>query len=60
LVAAPGCYPDEELNIPVKSVSDSEDDLDEYIQDRFIDEYGVAVRYKFVDRYVDQNIRTNA
>jgi substrate import-associated zinc metallohydrolase lipoprotein len=53
----PACYPDEELNIPKKSVTDSEDDLDEFIQDRFIDEYGVAVRYKFVDRYVDQNKR---
>jgi substrate import-associated zinc metallohydrolase lipoprotein len=53
----PGCYPDEELNIPVKTVEDSEDDLDEYIQQNFIDEYGVAVRYKFVDRYVDPNKR---
>jgi substrate import-associated zinc metallohydrolase lipoprotein len=56
-IAVPACYPDEDLNIPKKEVIDSEDDLDEYIQDRFIDEYGVAVRYKFVDRYVDQNKR---
>ncbi|HEY0654943.1 MAG TPA: substrate import-associated zinc metallohydrolase lipoprotein [Chryseosolibacter sp.] len=56
-LAVPACYPEEELNIPQKTVTDSEDDLDEYIQDRFIDEYGVAVRYKFVDRYVDQNKR---
>lgn len=56
-VIVPACYPDEELNIPVKTVTDSEDDLDEFIQENFIDEYGVAVRYKFVDRYVDQNKR---
>jgi substrate import-associated zinc metallohydrolase lipoprotein len=56
-VVAPACYPDEELNIPAKSVADSEDELDEEIQENFIDEYGVAVRYKFVDRYVDQNKR---
>jgi substrate import-associated zinc metallohydrolase lipoprotein len=56
-VVAPACYPDEELNIPTKSVADSEDELDEEIQENFIDEYGVAVRYKFVDRYVDQNKR---
>lgn len=56
-LSVPACYPDEELDIPVKQVTDSEDDLDEYIQDRFIDEYGVAVRYKFVDRYVDPNKR---
>lgn len=53
----PACYPDEELNIPQKSVTDSEDELDERIQQDFIDEYGVAVRYKFVDRYVDQTKR---
>ena len=42
---------------PVKTQPFSEDALDQYIQENFIDEYGVAVRYKFVDRYVDQNKR---
>lgn len=56
-VMVTGCYPDEELNIPQKEIENSEDALDEYIQDNYIDKYGVAVRYKFVDRYVDQNKR---
>jgi len=52
-----GCYPDEEVESPVKTKPSSEDPLDQYIQENFIDEYGVAVRYKYVDRYVDQNKR---
>lgn len=52
-----GCYPDEELEAPVKTQPLSGEALDIYIQENFIDEFGVAVRYKFVDRYVDQNKR---
>jgi substrate import-associated zinc metallohydrolase lipoprotein len=55
--AVTGCYPDEELEAPVKTQPLSDDPLDEYIQENFIDEFGIAVRYKFVDRYVDQNKR---
>ena len=55
--AMTGCYPDEALEAPVKTQPFSEDYLDKYIQENFIDEFGVAVRYKFVDRYVDQNKR---
>lgn len=51
------CYPDEEVSAPVKTYPQSEDALDQYIQANFIDEYGIAVRYKFVDRYVDPNKR---
>ena len=51
------CYPDEEVEAPVKEQDFSEDALDQYIQENFVDEYGVAVRYQFVDRYVDQNKR---
>ena len=52
-----GCYPDEDVVAPVKTQTESEDPLDQYIQQNFVDEYGVAVRYTFVDRYVDQNKR---
>lgn len=51
------CYPDEEVVAPVKEQPLSEDPLDQYIQKNFVDEYGVAVRYEFVDRFVDQNKR---
>lgn len=54
---ATGCYPDEEVVAPVKEQPLSDDPLDRYIRENFVEEYGVAVRYKFVDRYVDQNKR---
>jgi substrate import-associated zinc metallohydrolase lipoprotein len=54
---ATGCYPDEDVVAPVKEQSLSDDPLDQYIRENFLEEYGVAVRYKFVDRYVDQNKR---
>ncbi len=56
-VALSGCYPDEDVVAPVKTQPVSEDPLDLYIEENFVDEYGVAVRYRFVDRYVDQNKR---
>lgn len=54
---ASGCYPDEAVVSPVKTQPLSDDPLDQYIQENFVEEFGVAVRYKFVDRYVDQNKR---
>lgn len=51
------CYRDESVESPVKTQLLSDDPLDQYIQEHFADEYGVAVRYKFVDRYVDQTKR---
>lgn len=57
LVTSFSCYKEDEMNAPVKEVPLSDDPLDQYIQENFIDTYGVAVRYTFVDRYVDQNRR---
>lgn len=51
------CYKDESLESPVKPQTPSEDPIDIYIQTNFVDAYGVAVRYKFVDRYVDADKR---
>ena len=51
------CYPDEDVSAPVKEQPLSDEPLDQYIQQNFVDEFGVAVRYEFVDRYVDQNKR---
>ena len=48
-----GCYPSEELNNPEFDTDvELRAELDLYIQQHFTDEYGVAVRYKYVDRYV--------
>ena len=52
-----GCYKDESVEAPVKAQTPSEDPIDIYIQTNFLDAYGVAVRYKFVDRYVDPDKR---
>jgi substrate import-associated zinc metallohydrolase lipoprotein len=57
LFVAASCYDDESVTSPVKVQTPSEDPLDIFIQQNFVDEYGVAVRYKFVDRYVDPNKR---
>lgn len=57
LTMVTACYPDEGVVSPVKTQPFSEDPLDQYIQANFVDKYGVAVRYRYVDRYVDQNKR---
>lgn len=53
------CYDDESITSPVKTVTPSEDPIDIFIQTNFVDKYGVAVRYKFIDRYIDQNKRVS-
>jgi substrate import-associated zinc metallohydrolase lipoprotein len=57
LIVVTSCYPDEEVFAPVKTQPLSDDPLDVYIRENFAQKYGVAVRYKYVDRYVDQNKR---
>jgi substrate import-associated zinc metallohydrolase lipoprotein len=52
LFVATSCYKDESLESPVKQQPLSEDPIDIFIQSDFIDKYGVAVRYKFIDRYL--------
>ncbi len=53
-----GCYPDETLNVPVKqSDVKIETDLDKFIEDNFRKEYGMAIRYRFVDRYIQPTQR---
>ncbi len=48
------CYPTEELNVPVKEVDSNLDtDLDSYINDNFVEEYGMAIRYRFIDKYLN-------
>jgi len=46
------CYPDESLNVavtPPATVPTSE--LDLFIEENFTKEYGIAIRYRFVDRF---------
>lgn len=56
-VVTSSCFSDESVEAPVKTQQPSDDPIDQYIQTNFLDKYGVAVRYRFVDRYVDNNKR---
>jgi substrate import-associated zinc metallohydrolase lipoprotein len=56
LIAA-SCYKEDDINVPQKEYVVSDDPIDIFIYDNFIKKYGVAVRYKYVDRYVDQTKR---
>ncbi len=52
-VVAASCYSDESLNVPVTNPDiNLETDLDLYIEDNFTQEYGMVIRYRFVDRFV--------
>lgn len=51
-----GCFPTEELDLPVKETEIGElSDLDTYIDQNFIQEFNMAIRYKYDDRFVDPN-----
>jgi substrate import-associated zinc metallohydrolase lipoprotein len=56
-ILAGGCYEEDPVSAPIKTHTPSKDELDQYIDENFVEEYGVAVRYKFVDRYVDPTKR---
>jgi substrate import-associated zinc metallohydrolase lipoprotein len=48
-----GCNKEEALNVPVNQGPDViRNDLDQYIEDNFTEEFGMAIRYRFVDRYI--------
>lgn len=53
MVVLDGCQSDEGIDTPIKNATPSEQQIDKYIQTNFVDKYGVAVRYQYVDRYVD-------
>jgi len=53
-----GCYPDDSLEVPVNNPNlVLETALDQYIESNFTQEYGMAIRYKFVDRFIEPNQR---
>ena len=51
------CTADDDTNAPAPEEEFSTDPLDVYIHENFTEPYGVAVRYRYVDRYVDPNNR---
>jgi len=47
------CYTNEDLNLPVAAQSNLViTDIDKYIDKNFTQEFGMAIRYRFVDNYV--------
>lgn len=52
------CYPDEGLDVPVND-QDVElmSELDEFIEDNFTERYGMAIRYRYEDRFVNPGRR---
>ncbi len=52
-----GCYPDESLNVAEKDQDVELSALDQYIEDNFTEEYNMAIRYRYIDRYVNPGER---
>ena len=46
------CYPSEDLNVPVQEVEIELTELDQFIDENYTQEYGMAIRYRFIDNYL--------
>jgi len=57
LVLLSACFNEDPIDSEIITVEPSTDPLDQYIQTNFLDKYDVAVRYRYVDRYVDPTKR---
>lgn len=57
LIFLASCYPEEKLNVPEKDTDPDMTELDEYIDENFTEEFGMAIRYRYVDRYVSPGER---
>lgn len=51
------CFEEDKLNNPIQDVDEPTTDLDQYIESNFTEEYGIAIRYKYVDNFVDPGQR---
>ncbi|MEO9803110.1 MAG: putative zinc-binding metallopeptidase [Reichenbachiella sp.] len=51
------CFEEDKLDTPVNAVDEPVSDLDKYIDENFVQKYGIAIRYKFVDNFVDPGQR---
>ena len=48
----PSCFNEEALNVPVQTTTGNLNALDTFIEENFTREYGMAIRYRFIDRFV--------
>lgn len=53
LISLAGCYPDETIHVDETENEQDFTELDQYIEDNFREKYNMAIRYRYVDRYVD-------
>lgn len=56
IAVAAGCS-EESIDAPIITYELSKDPIDIYIRENFTEEYNIAVRYKYVDRYVEGDKR---
>ncbi|WP_422359188.1 substrate import-associated zinc metallohydrolase lipoprotein [Reichenbachiella sp.] len=47
------CLEEDKLDTPVTDVDAPTTDLDKYIDENFVQEYGIAVRYRYDEKFVD-------
>ena len=57
LLPTVSCFNEDDVNKPKKNNPASTDELDIYIRENYTEKYGVAVRYAYVDRYVEAGKR---
>jgi substrate import-associated zinc metallohydrolase lipoprotein len=57
LLGIAGCYKEDPIDVSMIVHTASTDPIDKYIQTNYTDKYGVAVRYKYVDKYVASDKR---
>ncbi|CAK9050123.1 DUF4302 domain-containing protein, partial [Durusdinium trenchii] len=58
LIALTTCYPADDVDVPVRdSEAQLETELDQFIEENFRSEYQMAIRYRFVDRFIDPTRR---
>lgn len=53
LVFVSSCNKNEGLNVPQQQIDEQQyNELDNYINDNFVEKYGMAIRYRYVDSYL--------
>lgn len=53
VLALASCFPSEELDVAQKELDETQyNELDAYINEHFVEKYGMAVRYRYVDSYL--------
>jgi substrate import-associated zinc metallohydrolase lipoprotein len=57
LVSVVSCLEEEKIDVPITNVDVPNTELDIYIDTHFVQEYDMAIRYRFKDQYIDPGQR---